>query len=115
MDLVKFQLTYKILFYGLAAVLELLFCLYYVTCPVIQGVDLYFPLNRMLAVPLTCRDCISLWSVYILFFAIVMISIRSVKAQRAPLAKAKISRKGAVDETMEILPSTPSSLDDKQD
>ena len=123
MDAIKFQVTWNILFYILAASLELAFFLWNTSKSVITDIELWFPLDYFLALPLTCIDCISLWSVYSGCFVFVMLIIRKWNQRNyGSMDKGQVdSKMGLLNGTASsteleaLLPGTPPPSNKKQD
>jgi len=109
LDLIKFQLTYKIFFYVLSAGLELAFFLYHHQSAVSQGTELFFPLDYFASIPLGCIGCISLWSTYVVFFVVVM-KIISLYSQRIKTRQEE----SCATEPFRVLPETPLSASDEK-
>ena len=123
LDLVKFQVTYKIGFFVLAAALELVFFLYHSKEALITDISMFFPLNYIVSLPLGCSNCVSFWTVYVCVFFIVLIGLQKI-TRRLPKKYGKkkndqlnFNAKGPVDvdelesadELVELLPTIPSS------
>ena len=123
LDLVKFQVTYKIGFFVLAAALELAFFLYHSKEALITDISLFFPLNYIVSLPLGCSNCISFWTVYVCVFFIVLTGLQRI-TRRLPKKYSKkkndqlnfntevpvdVDELESADELVELLPTVPSS------